>query len=91
MKRLKLYISIILIKNIRLIIHTYVHFITSPNMLYNIALLTLVLLALLSIALTLNIPLTRSRETCLVITQGFYEFEFVVSGNNEKEVRCVIQ
>jgi hypothetical protein len=50
-----------------------------------------VLLLVTILAKTINIPLARSRETCLVITQGSYEFEYVVSGINEKEVRCVIQ
>lgn len=41
--------------------------------------------------LALNFPLTKSRETCLIVTQGYYEFEYVVSGHNEKEVRCIVQ
>ncbi len=51
----------------------------------------LCLLLLLVSVPPLNFPLTKSRETCLVVSQGDYEFEFVVSGQSEKEVRCVIQ
>jgi hypothetical protein len=48
------------------------------------------LLSLAAIAGGLNFPLSKSRETCLIITQGYYEFEYVVSGHTEKEVRCLI-
>lgn len=50
----------------------------------------LILLGIASSAWGLNFPLSKSRETCLVITQGHYEFEYVVSGHTEKEVRCLI-
>ncbi len=50
----------------------------------------IILLSLTSIAGALNFPLSKSRETCLIITQGYYEFEYVVSGHTEKEVRCII-
>ena len=50
------------------------------KMIYKSRILTLIVLILT--VNSLNIPLPRSRETCMVITQGNYEFEYVVSGVN---------
>lgn len=41
-----------------------------------------ILIAIFVVTLSLNFPLTRTRETCFIITQGQYELEYVVSGNS---------
>ena len=56
----------------------------NPNRLHSAPITVLVTLLMVATTQALNFPLTRTRETCFVVTQGNYEIEYVVSGQSEK-------